>query len=357
MPASAAITQPAPDPHAMSCMEVWGGHGTVEAGVNLPGLDVWVLSKPFAQAESGGDVHFVSSCGTGRIARLLLADVSGHGVAVAPIARQLRNIMRRYVNHIEQAEFLSRLNRDFASKSKDGIFATAIAVTFFAPTRTIAIARAGHPRPLLYNAAKKRWRLMTEDADVPPSAAASDAGGAPAKPAPAGLPLGIIEDVAFPAVKLQAAPDGGDMVVLYSDSLIEARLHGSLARKTLVGTDRMAAERELMLGTEGLLAVAQSLPVEPAATFAARLYAAVLEQADASTLDDDATIVVMRPNARGTSASLLAQLGAGVRFLRDVVSFVFGGPPLPIPEFSVANIIGAIIPSFATHVGRGAREL
>jgi phosphoserine phosphatase RsbU/P len=57
----------------MQCMEVWGGSQLTSDGVELAGLDVWVYSKPFGQALSGGDVYYVSSCASGRISRLLLA--------------------------------------------------------------------------------------------------------------------------------------------------------------------------------------------------------------------------------------------------------------------------------------------
>jgi len=85
----------------MQCMEVWGGSQLTSSGVELGGLDVWVYSKPFGQAQRGGDVYYVSSCASGRISRLLLADVSGHGKSVASAAADLRTLMRRFVNRIE----------------------------------------------------------------------------------------------------------------------------------------------------------------------------------------------------------------------------------------------------------------
>jgi len=49
-------------------MEIWGGNRFVETGVELPGLDAWVYSRPHGGAEGGGDVHYVSSCAAGMIA-------------------------------------------------------------------------------------------------------------------------------------------------------------------------------------------------------------------------------------------------------------------------------------------------
>ena len=71
------------DAQVMQCMEVWGGNQTADSGVIMAGLDAWVYSKPFGGADGGGDVYYVSSCATGRITRLLVADVSGHGTPAA----------------------------------------------------------------------------------------------------------------------------------------------------------------------------------------------------------------------------------------------------------------------------------
>jgi phosphoserine phosphatase RsbU/P len=78
----------------MPCMEVWGGSQLTARGVVFGGLDAWVYSKPHGKARRGGDVYYASSCAAGRISRLLLADVSGHGTSVAAIAADLRLLMR-----------------------------------------------------------------------------------------------------------------------------------------------------------------------------------------------------------------------------------------------------------------------
>src|SRR5580658_9195552 len=114
----------------MQCMEVWGGSQLTARGVEFGGLDAWVCSKPYGEARHGGDVYYASSCGTGRITRLLLADVSGHGDAVAATATALRSLMRQFVNRLNQTEFVSLLNKQFAAMSSGGTYATAIVTTF-----------------------------------------------------------------------------------------------------------------------------------------------------------------------------------------------------------------------------------
>src|SRR6202163_2792139 len=124
-----------PSTQHMQCMEVWGGSQLTERGVEFGGLDAWVYSKPFGNAQHGGDVYYASSCATGRISRLLLADVSGHGTLVAATAADLRTLMRRFVNRLDQSEFVRLLNQQFIALSQDGSYATAVVTTFFAPSR------------------------------------------------------------------------------------------------------------------------------------------------------------------------------------------------------------------------------
>jgi len=60
----------------------------------MPGLDAWVSSQPEGHAVAGGDVYYFSSCASGRITRILLADVSGHGELIARTAAGLRQGQR-----------------------------------------------------------------------------------------------------------------------------------------------------------------------------------------------------------------------------------------------------------------------
>src|SRR5436190_24089769 len=97
----------------MTCMEIWGGNEPADHSVSMPGLDAWVFSRPYEDAKAGGDVYYVSACATGRITRLLLADVSGHGTKVAETAMGLRRLMQKYVNFIDQSAFVRSMNQQF----------------------------------------------------------------------------------------------------------------------------------------------------------------------------------------------------------------------------------------------------
>ena len=50
--------------------------------------------------------------------RLLLADVPGHGKPSHATAADLRTLMRRFVNRLDQAEFVRLLNQQFIALSQ-----------------------------------------------------------------------------------------------------------------------------------------------------------------------------------------------------------------------------------------------
>lgn len=252
--------------HEMQCLEVWGGNVAAHSGVSVPGIDAWVYSEPFAGEAHGGDIHYVSMCGAGRVARFILADVSGHGGAVSDLAAKLRRLMHRNIGTPDQTRFARALNRAFSRLSKDGVFATAVMTSYFSPTDQLIVCLAGHPRPLWFSASDGRWRLLSHKAQGD-TRDKSD------------IPLGIIPTTEYHqfAVTLHR----GDIVILYSDALIEAK-----------------AQTGEMLGENGLLRVVATLdPTEPS-VFGRSLIDAV-DHASGGSLaarDDDLTLLLLHHN-------------------------------------------------------------
>lgn len=296
----------------MQCMEVWGGNQAADDSVVVAGLDAWVYSKPFGGSDGGGDVYYVSSCATGRIARLLLADVSGHGEAVQDVAVGLRGLMRRFVNHQDQDQFIRSMNQQFTSMAQNGNFATAVVSTFFAPSGQLSLCNAGHPVPMVYRASRKEWSFL-ESRSKP-----SDE--------PVNLPLGIMDLADYETfnVPLKA----GDLVLSYTDSLIEAR----------------AADGQ-MLGHEGLMEIVQSVDVGDSATFISRLVSAISARCGGTLCADDVTVLLFRPNGQGRRRPTLRTqaVAAGKMIAAIARSLRPGGEPVPWPEFQLPDIRGAII--------------
>lgn len=316
----------------MQCMEVWGGNRSADHGVVMPGLDAWVYSEPYAPESTGneerladsggGDVHFVSSCGTGRIARMVLADVSGHGVTVAGAAQSLRTMMRRYMNFIDQTAFVEALNRAFGAPDiASGRFATSVAMTFFAPTARLDLCNAGHPRPLRYRAKTREWSFL-----IAPDSRASDRNDEISN-----LPLGVLEPTRYEEFGVALATH--DLVLAYTDAVTEAR----------------SPSGEL-LGEARLLEIVRSLDATTPAELLSALRAKLDDWRGGAAPDDDLTLLLLHHNGVGTQAPILRRLWASVRFLgtvaRNLVP-VGSPPPIPWPEFRRENILGALAPKAA----------
>jgi phosphoserine phosphatase RsbU/P len=291
-------------------MEVWGGNQPVDSGVVMAGLDAWVYSQPYAGAEAGGDVHYVSSCATGRITRLLVADVSGHGAAVSQTATSLRSLMRRFVNFIDQTRFVRAMNDEFGGLAKNGAFATAVVTTYFAPNGELSLCNAGHPPPLLYRAKTRTWSLLERAAK--PGAKDDDG---------ANLPLGIVDQVAFEQFSLHLRT--GDMVLCYTDSLIESE-NG----------------RGEWLGPQGLLEIVRTLDISDASRVIPALLDRVRKLAPGNLDGDDVTVLLFRPNGLAPRAPFLQRVIAPFRVLGGIIGALRpGAQPAPWPEVSVANLL------------------
>lgn len=292
---------------ALSCLEVWGGNEPVDAAVNLPGMDAWVYSVPFGNSASGGDVHFVSSCGSGRVYRMMIADVAGHGATVSDVARELRDLMSRYMNHIDPTKFLVEMNRQFVHMSKSNQFATAVVGTYYAPTRTLSITNAGHPSPFLYRARTKSWIKLEEQIRAE---------------GVNNLPLGILEEAGYDSFEVDV--EIGDMVLCHSDSLIEARCRdGSF------------------LGSARLMTLMEGVDVSDPAHLIHHLLAKLA--VEGASIQDDVTVLMFRVTGRAMQARFLNRIGGQLK----LVGQIFTGGPVSWPEISVRNIGGFLLPALA----------
>jgi phosphoserine phosphatase RsbU/P len=311
-----------PKKQHMTCMEVWGDSQLTASGIEMGGLDAWVYSKPFGQAQRGGDVYYASSCATGRISRLLLADVSGHGHSVAATAADLRTLMRRFVNRLDQKEFVRLLNQQFVALSRTGTFATAVVTTFFAPSRRLLICNAGHPRPLLYRAAQREWSLLGDD-------------GTAEVHRPQNIPLGIIDLTEYEELDVELNP--GDCLMKYTDALIESR----------------DADGE-MLGEAGVLRILNLIgDLEPGKITEA-LLSEIRERYPENLSEDDVTVMLIRVNGRQPRIPFQEKLVAAGRFFGTLMRSVDPRAERPpVPDFTLANVGGALIPA----LGRRWRSL
>ena len=138
------------------------------------------------------------------------------------------------------------------------------------------------------------------------------------------VPLGILESSEFKQWSVPTAV--GDMLLCYTDSLIEARCGDEL------------------LGTAGLLALVQELDAAEPSTLVPRLLETLETRCTAA--DDDATVLLVRTNDLIPREVRQARPWAPLRLLRALAGSVRpGGESMPWPELSVANIGGALVPA------------
>jgi sigma-B regulation protein RsbU (phosphoserine phosphatase) len=130
---------------------------------------------------------------------VMLADVSGHGAAAAMEAVQFDAILRTYQGDEESgpAGALTYANRYFFSRRQRQHFLTAFALLYRPDLRRATYVDAGHP-PLLH----RRGDTVTSR------------GGTQ-------IPLGVLRDHEWENAQFEVA--SGDVLVLYTDGVIEAR--------------------------------------------------------------------------------------------------------------------------------------
>lgn len=305
-----AETWPAAAPAQMPCMEVWGGNRAANNGVMMPGLDLWLYCRPFGDQPGGGDVYLVSTCATGRITRLLLADVAGHGEVVDTLAAELRRLMQRYVNYVEQTALVRAINRAFALATDSGRFATAVVATYWSPTRDLELSVAGHPRPMWYRAARRRWDVI----ELP-------------GPAPAGsnIPLGIAGPTPYSTGTIRLGPS--DLLLLYTDAVIESR-----------------STEGRVLGERGLGELLASIDADRGEEVVAELVSRLDAWRGGRPPEDDLTLLLVRPNSigfrrMGRDWTVIARRAR--QLMREAMRP--GGAPFPWPQWRVDNILGAFV--------------
>lgn len=164
----------------------------------VPGLD---LAVHFADIDRvGGDFYDVHPVGPHRWA-IVVADVSGHGLAAAAILAVVHALGNAVDRHRLQdpGAALAAVNGPLASRylANTGKFVTAFAALYDAQAQELTYASAGHPPPRLVRGKEIR-RLNSV----------------------AGLPLGIDQTAAYDEASVQLQP--GDRLVLFTDGITES---------------------------------------------------------------------------------------------------------------------------------------
>ena len=167
---------------------------------NWPQFEGWEIHGRHQMCyEVGGDYYDAILAEDGRL-WLFVADVSGKGAAAAMLASSTHAGIHALVDHCDSpAELLTRLNRLMRRRPVSSSFVTCLAVLLETNSRTIRLASAGHPPPVL----------------VPPT-------GVPAMmEVQPGFMLGAFDD---PVYEDTVPPElrAGESFVMYTDGVTEA---------------------------------------------------------------------------------------------------------------------------------------
>jgi sigma-B regulation protein RsbU (phosphoserine phosphatase) len=247
--------------YRLACLEVRGGNDLAAYAAELPGLAGWVSCRPLRPSHRGGDLYYMSACGHGVVARVVLADVSGHGDAVGDAAVRLRDALRKHVELWDQSMLIRQLSDDFLAGARQTQFATAFLASYYSETGELLFTNAGHMPPLWYRTATRKWNFL--DDSTPLSKEIVD------------LPLGLIAGTSYSQTAVQL--EAGDLLLLYTDGISEA-------------TNESGAQ----LGLERLLSIAGNLPVDSAIAAGKAIVAAVGRFSGGAPPADDQTVVVLQ---------------------------------------------------------------
>lgn len=208
--------------------------------------------------EVGGDLYGVCASGPERLV-VFLGDVSGKGLPASMFMVRAISLARLLAREIAQPErILARLNDELAADNPSCMFVTFLCAAFEPASGRLAMANAGHCRPV----------LLTKDG--PPRWAVGGLGTA----------LGFEPSLEYERTELTLRQ--GDSLVLYTDGVTEA-----------------FNDKEECYGNDRLLADAGSLSSESPPVLTAGLLQKVRAFAAGAPQSDDIAILALRVGSSG----------------------------------------------------------
>jgi serine phosphatase RsbU (regulator of sigma subunit) len=160
----------------------------------LPGYEIKTFYQPFRDV--GGDYFDIIDLPTGRTL-LVIADVSGKGMAAALLAANIQALVRSIANvDAEPMALASHINRHLNGYTPAESFATAVFLLLHRDSGALTYVNAGHNAPILF------------------------ADGATKRLEPTGVPLGLFSDAKYAAKT--AALGSGDSLLLFTDGLTDS---------------------------------------------------------------------------------------------------------------------------------------
>jgi hypothetical protein len=174
------------------------------ATLQLTGFQISTEYEPSEQV--GGDFYDVFPSETNGFA-VLIGDVSGKGIPAALLMGVIHGAVRTaewQSSAIDHEEESRRLNRLLCEHAGGNQFASMFWCVYDQPLRSLRYVNAGHCPPFLIS--KRDGKLVTTRLDK------------------GGLVLGLFPDAPYEAATVEVS--SGDLLVMYSDGLVEATNRG-----------------------------------------------------------------------------------------------------------------------------------
>lgn len=185
-------------PQTFTCSKVWGGNTWSISEYNVPGLNCHLLSIPYGNANSGGDLYYTSVCNSGIISRFLLLDLMGHGDLAGALSSKLIIPLDKFMDEPSNESVLGELNQLIREMHASPFFATAALGTYIKTENTWIYTYAGHP--YMFIRRNERWSELTAHRGRT-------------------LPVGVVGDNDYyqSSIKLEE----NDWLFVYSDAVLE----------------------------------------------------------------------------------------------------------------------------------------
>lgn len=222
----------------------------------IGGYDLATLIVPSSQV--GGDYYDLIVLDKQRLG-IVIADVSGKGIGAAILMASTQGMVNAYARRdMGTAEVLFNVNNALYKSTELEKFVTMFYGILDTKTNVLKYTNAGHNHPFIYKTGSKEPQPL-------------DTGG---------MVLGMIEDTRYDEGSIDLAD--GDILVLYSDGVTEARnkegqmfdihrLHDVVYRYIEENSDKLSAQELLK-----------------------KIYSAVCDFSISELLADDLTIMVLR---------------------------------------------------------------
>ncbi|UCF17358.1 MAG: serine/threonine-protein phosphatase [Phycisphaerales bacterium] len=191
----------------LECSGLWGGIHNRNLDVTAGKVNASIYSSS-CDGGKGGDVYFFGVCRDDRITRLAIADVVGHGQAVADVSQFVYDSLRTHMCDPDSRNILGSVNELVSDRGLEAM-TTAAVVAYHSEEAEAKVSHAGHPPVLYRRTNENEWSFAVPSDEEAPDGSAL-----------ANVPLAIAPDALYGNFAVPMT--SGDRLFVYTDGITEA---------------------------------------------------------------------------------------------------------------------------------------